>query len=387
MRPRRRALVLAVLTASFGCSDAVAPRPLDVVVSVSPRIAAVFASLGGTVAFSAGVADTLGKPLTSVVAWAITPASTALSIGTDGTVTIAGNAAPGDYRIRATSVGATDSVVVRVLPRPTGKLVFSAVVGGNGRVFGKDFATDGVAVPITSDRGTIAGLAVDQTSGAIFFSRGLLPNVDIFKMNIDGTSVANLTNNIGASNQGPTLNPVTHDVYFTRQGLASATTQVFRMRQDGSSLSQVTTGTQSKVVPAISPDGSMLAWSELYQPGNNLEVVTSPIAGDAPVRFTSQTGADGNPFWMSSTRILWAVTGSGQFDIFSGDIGTTNFANLTNGAGSSAQPSLGCASNTVTMVRTRNGETAVYQFDLTTGLAAKYTLPVTRVVTFARRQC
>jgi hypothetical protein len=385
----RGAISFLIAMTSLGCGGSVTdPLPRNVVVAVSPRLVGSFASLGGTHTFRASVADTLGNPLMLAITWDVVPAAGSVAVSGDGVVTVSPSAAPGDYRVRATANRISDTVIVRVLPRPSGKLVFSATTAGGGQVFVKDFAIDGDAVQLTDTPGTIAGLAVEQATGAIFFSKGALPNVDLFRMAGDGSALVNLTNDVTVSNQGPALHPTTSDIYFTRRGLTGTTVQVFRMRQDGTDLTQLTTSTQSKITPAISPDGRSLAWSETFSPGTNIEVVTSSITGADPVRFTDRAGTDAPPYWASNTRLVWGSSNSGQFDIYSATLpGPATATNLTNGAGASSQPSASCTPNTVTILRSSGGEIAVYQLDLGTGLAVKYALPASRSITFARRQC
>jgi len=377
---------------AIGCGDSTAPRRArpNTIVDISPRIAGAFASLGAVQAFRATVTDTLGDTLTEAVTWRAsnTAGSTAISVTSDGTVTVAPSATPGDYALVAAAGGAADTATVRVLPAPTGKLIFSARVGSDGQIFVKDFAVAGDAAQITAGSGSVAGIAVDQKSGIIFFSQGAIPVVDIYRVAASGAGLVNLTNDAAASNQGPAVDPVTGDVYFSRKGLSGTTTQIFRMAPDGSALTQVTTTDQGKIQPAVSPDGSSLAWSETFQPGSNLEVMTAAIDGSNPLRLTNRVGVDGATFWFSNTRLLWSFFAPGTpSDIFSADLSNPGtLVNLTNGAGQSSSPSGGCAANTVTILRTTTAP-GVYQLDLATGLAVPYTLPVSRSISFARRLC
>jgi len=388
------ALAPFACVSATGCGDSTAParprpRP-NIIVTISPTLAGAFATLGVTQTFRATVTDTLGDTLTDVVTWSASnaPGSTAIAVASDGTATVAPSAVPGDYAVVAAAGGVADTATMRVLAAPAGKLVFSARVGSDAQLFVKDFAVAGDAAQITTGSGTIAGLAVDQTTGVIFFSKGALPNVDIYRVAMDGTSLANLTNDVAQSNQGPSVNPVTHDVYFSRRGTSGSATQIFRMTPNGGAPVQVTTGTQSKIQPAVSPDGNSLAWGELL-PGSSQEIMTAAIDGSNPVQLTSRTGINGGALWFSNTRILWSFLAPGVGgDVYSLDVGNPSaVANLTNGAGTSTQPSGGCAANTAAIVRTGASGTLAYQLDLGTSLAVPYTLPVSRTVAFARRLC
>jgi Tol biopolymer transport system component len=382
-----RGVALGVL-GIVACSDGTAPLPRNVVVTVQPPFAGAFASLGDVHTLSVTVTDTLGSPLSDAITWDVIPSTSAVTVSTAGVVTIAPSATARDYLVRATASRISDTTIVRVLPRPAGKLVFAASSPGVSQIYVKDFAADGDAILVNSAAGSTAGLAVAQSSGTIFFSRGTLPNVDLFRMNLNGSSMTNLTNDPAASNQGPAIHPITGDVYFTRRPTPAAPAQVFRMRPDGTDLTQVSAGTQSKLIPAISPDGTRLSWSETFTPGINIELVTAGISGTDPERLTNRTGTDAAAVWISNSRIVWGTSFGGQLDVVSADVpGGGNLTNLTNGAGSSSQPSLGCTPGTVTFVRARSTESAVFQLDIATQLATKYVLPVNRSVAFARRIC
>ena len=381
----RRTSIVVVLMA-VACGESTAPSRPNVRITTSPELVASFMSLGGVHDLTALVTDTLGASSSEVVTWDVVPSSAAVTVD-QGMVTVAPSALPGEYRVRASALGVSDTTIVRVLPRPSGKLVFTAMVGGLNQVFVKDFAIDGDAVQITNGASASGGLGVDGATGTIVASIGTLPNVDLFRMNTDGSGLVNLTNNLSASNQGPTFNRATGEIYFSRRGLTTSSTQIFRMQPDGSSLAEVTSGSQGKVQPAISPDGLSLSWSEQF-PGFNGEIVTSSIDGATPVRFTDRAGIDGQSYWLSNSRVAWSGALTTAPDVFAADApGGTNALNLTNGEGSSSQPSAGCSPGTITILRRIEGQNAIYQFDMASKLAVKYTLPVERVIGFARRVC
>src|SRR5262245_4819498 len=161
--------VLAGTACLTSCDDAAAPGPppVNVRVRIAPELVGSCASLGCQHTFVREVTETLGNPISGRPTFDVVPASSALTVSA-GVVTVSPSAPAGDYRIRATWDGVSDTAVVRVFPRPTGKLVFWATVGTDGQIFVKDFATPGDATQLTTGTGTAAGLAVDQASGTIF---------------------------------------------------------------------------------------------------------------------------------------------------------------------------------------------------------------------------
>ena len=308
-------------------------------------------------------------------------------VSADGLVTVAPSAEAGDYDLRARVRGVTGSAILRVLPRPSGKLVFVSSITGQSRIYVKDFANDDDAVELALDMPAVFGIAADQAGGRIFFSGGTLPNVDIYAVDIDGSNLVNLTNSPASSNQGPTIHPVSGDIYFTRR--VSNVSQVFRMTQNGSEVTQVSTGTQSKTNPAISPNGERIAWGELYQPGFNNEIVIAQIDGSNPERFTDNPGGDGPVVWVSDTRLVWSWLGPGASpDLFSSMVPSPNDpVNLTNDDATDSSPSAGCSATTFIFTSMRNESSRLFQFDVASSLVVKFTLPTAYPITLARRVC
>jgi Tol biopolymer transport system component len=273
-------------------------------------------------------------------------------------------------------------------PMSPGKLIFVSAVNGKGEIFVKDLADDSEADQITTGDGNVNGLAVDQTTSTIFFARGTPPNNDIFRVNLDGSGLTNLTNNAANNNLLPAVNQITHDVYFSRRGTTGTAAQIFRMRPDGTEMTELTTGTQSKGGPAISPDGQSLAWHESY-PSFNFEVVTATITAENAVRLTNRTGNDGSPVWVSNTKLVWSFFETGSnFEIVVASVSNgVGPENVTNNPASDTGPSPGCSENTFTLLSTRAGQSDVYNYDLETGEATKFVLPGNPLITIARRLC
>jgi hypothetical protein len=360
--------------------------PEVVVVTVEPQQGASFTALGGTHDFTARVSNPQGEALYHPVNWDVIPPTASITVTDTGLgqpirgfarLSVAESAAPGIYRIRASAQGVSDTVTVTVLARPTGKLVFASRIAPvvSAQIFVRDFATDDDPASIHTTTGGIAGLAVDPATATVFFSAGALPDADVFRMNMDGSGVVNLTNEATAPHQGVTFDPVSGDLFFSRREIGGTVTQIFRMQPDGTGLAQITTGTQNKSLPSVSPNGQSLTYSEAFAPAGDLELMISTIAGASPARLTNRSGIDGPASWLTNTRIIWAAASSGGFsDIHAADVpGAANFENVTDNAGASSQPSAGCAANTFTMIRRRFGEvpnaTGAYQLDLLQSLS------------------
>lgn len=380
----RAATALGLAACSvLGCGTEPSPPP-NVAITVTPALSGTFSGQPGTHQLTAEITDTLGDPLPALTAvWSVLPASSGVSVATDGLASVAAAAAAGDYAVRASAGGVTASAVVRVLPRPLGKLYFTAG-SPNPQLHVKDLGNDLDAVQLTNGTGLITGYAIDPVAGVILLSRTVTPASDIYRLNLDGTGLVNITHD-GAQNQNPVFHPQTNEVYFSRRTPGTVGTQIWKMAADGSGMIQLTSGDQNKNFPAISPDGQRLAWTESY-PGFNNEIVTASILGTDPVRLTDRPGSDFAPVWSANNRLLWSVFAGGNQDLFSSDVPPSGPPiNLTALSPFDSNPTAGCSPGTITFLSQRDGGTAAYQLELSTGLAVKYALPTAPLT--ARRVC
>lgn len=363
------------------------PPPPNIAVTVTPTQVAAFAGFGDEFTLEALVTDTLRAPLSNQdVIWSVSPASAAITITPEGALTVAGSAAAGTYSVRAAQATVHGEATVHVLPRPTGVLVFSASVGGNGQVFLKDLSNDAPPAQVTNDLGSISGIVLDPTDGTIVFSRGALPSADLFRINRNGTGLINLTGDAISQNQGPAIHPVTREIYFTRR--VAGDLQVVRMPPAGGTVTPVTTGSQSKSQPALSPDGAWFAWSETF-PGFNTEIMVARTDGTDLQRITDRAGGDISPTWGSATRLFWSgLMPETSFDILMVDMpGGTNLQNVTPYPGGQASPTGGCLPNKVMYVEGAPTGASIYEHDVVLGLRARYRPPGFTNVSFLRREC
>jgi len=382
---RRLGLVLAVAALTAACSELM-HKDRPPVIAVSPPLSAVFEGQGGTQQLSAFVD---GATTPAHAAWSTSAAATQITVDSLGVATVSSTTPAGDYEVFADAEGVTGVARIRVLPRLTGWFAFAATVNGNGQIFLKDFSANADPVQLTSGVGSIGGLAVDGSTQTIYFAR-ISGGTDVYSIKFDGTGLTNLTNDPVNANQTPAVNPVTHDVFLSRR--FGTTGQIFRMRPDGTQLTQITTGAQSKVTPAVSPDGTQLAWTELFQPGSNQEVVASAIDGSNPLQVTNRPGTDASPFWLTNQRLLFGVTltGPANFEIFLADAPVgENLLNLTNAPTAESMPSTGCATNAFTFLSSRaGGVNDAYYWNFGTALIVRYSLGSVRYsMSWAQRVC
>ena len=379
--------VLLTLAASLsGCGGSTSPSD-GLIIAVSPNMLGSFSGHPGFHQYSATVTDADGRIRSDLILdWSVSPSSPGINVLPSGLVGVLATAAAGDYTIRASAGGASGSALLRVLPRPVGKLYFTS--GGRSAAFYvKDFSTTEDALALSISTGTITGFDIDPVAGIVVLGRGIAPDADIFRMNLDGSGVVKLTSD-GAGNQQPVFHPMTGEIYFSRRAPGDAVAQIWKMARDGSALAQVTTGDQNKSSPAISPDGQRLAWAEQY-PGSNGEIVTATIQGTSPVRITDRPGNDSEPHWFSNSRVTWSGMVGSNLEIFAADLPASGEpVNLTQHAAPDTRPARGCTSGTLTFLSRRAGETfGSYQLDLATGLVTEYVLPTDWAMGVALRVC
>ena len=386
MRFPRTAFPLALAAFLGGCGSSTDPSS-GLTIMVSPGMLGSFSGHPGFHQYNAMVTDAGGAIRSNLILdWSLSPSSPGIHVLPSGLVGVLATAAAGDYTVRASTGGATGTALLRVLPPPTGKLYFTSG-GGTAAFYVKDFSVTGDALAISISTGTITGFDLDPVAGIAVLGRGIAPNADIFRMNLDGSGVVKLTSD-GANNQSPVFHPLTGEIYFSRRAPGDTVTQIWKMGRDGSGLAQVTTGDQNKRSPAISPDGQRLAWAESY-PGPNNEIVTATIQGGNPVRLTDRPGNDSEPYWFSNSRVTWTGMVGSNLEIFAADLpGSGEPVNLTQHADPDTRPARGCAPGTLTFLSRRAGEYFnSYQLDLSTGLVTKYVLPTDWAMGAALRVC
>lgn len=139
----------------------------------------------------------------------------------------------------------------------------SRVPGGAHQVYLLPAAGGGVPRQLT--RGTAASFfhAWSPDGKTVAFTRGSASHADIFTIPAAGGPETRLT--YDSVNDGPVYSPDGQYIYFDSS--RSGTTQIWRMRSDGSQAEQITDDDSLNSSPHIAPDGTTMAFLSQH-PGN-----------------------------------------------------------------------------------------------------------------------
>jgi Tol biopolymer transport system component len=128
---------------------------------------------------------------------------------------------------------------------------------------------------------------------------------DIFVINVDGTGLTNLTQNIKAEGRQGTTDVLADDFRpdWSPDGRKIAFTtnrdgnqEIYLMNADGSAATRLTNNTASDRGPKWSPDGTRIAF-ESNRDGNWEIYVVSATDGSGPINLTNYAADDANPAW------------------------------------------------------------------------------------------
>ncbi len=127
--------------------------------------------------------------------------------------------------------------------------------------------------------------------------------VDIWRMDINGSNLKQLTRSGGSLN--PYCSPDGHWVVYEDYSSGQAT--VWKMSIDGGNQAQLTGGDKHAVFPAISPDGKLLAYGHLNE-RNQPQITIIPFEGGPPIKTLVDFPSTGNAWsdyrWTPDGRAL-----------------------------------------------------------------------------------
>ncbi|MDX1748177.1 MAG: hypothetical protein R3324_19760, partial [Halobacteriales archaeon] len=182
-----------------------------------------------------------------------------------------------------------------------GSLLFTSTRDGNEEIYRMNL--DGSGVVNLTDHPADDNNARPSPDGTeIVFESDRASGTQIFLMDIDGSNVRQLTTT--GRNRFPNWSPDGTKIVFWSQ---TGDDDIHVMDRDGTNVKNLTSGSPAvDKLPMWSPDGSEIVFTS-DRDGNN-EVFVMNVDGSNPVNLTNHRGSDGNPKWSpDGTRISFST--------------------------------------------------------------------------------
>ncbi|HEY0070674.1 MAG TPA: hypothetical protein VGE04_11975 [Chloroflexia bacterium] len=195
------------------------------------------------------------------------------------------------------------------------------------------------------------------TAGRIAFTSERTGNKDIWRINGDGTSPVNLTNN-PAQDDDAAYSPDGSKIAFSSTRDAGDQ-EIYVMNNDGSNPVRLTNSPGEDKSPSWSPDGARIVFVSRR---NNLaeDLYVMNANGTGQVNITQSPGVDGDPSWGTNDRIVFTSNRSGTAQVYTiNPDGTGIFGPLTT-AGENYQPEWNRVANRIVFVSDRDGHAEIY---------------------------
>lgn len=372
------ALLAAVLAACGG--DGPSNPPAALVVTATGTL-----QRGATVTLSASRS---GQAIPAAsVAWTVTPANAAELTG-PGQLRLL---AAGSVEVRGTYDGSTGSSTLQVTEPPPGALVISATGRAErGSTLALSVTRDGQAVPAgnvtwtllpTNGGEVLAGgqlrlLAAGplEVRGSYDGSTGTVPvtvatpptvvfdmsvggNRDVYSVALDGVGLTRLTEDPSVDSD-PSV--AAGKVLFV--SVRPGNPELYVMPLAGGTATRVTNTARTESSPALSPDGTRMAYG--YDISGVARVWTANVDGTGAAAFTGSLGFAGSPetapSWApTGNRLAFVGTGQGSADIW--DLAAGGTAAILAGSDSAeVDPAWSPDGAVVAFASTREGDPAIF---------------------------
>lgn len=204
----------------------------------------------------------------------------------------------------------------------------------------------------------------------VVFDRSTAGNRDIWRVDLDGQNLVQLTNDPG-EDQDPAVAQGRVVWISYRAGNA----ELYSAPLAGGTNTRVTTTSANESTPSISPDGTKLAFAQ--DVGGVTKVFTSAGDGTGPARATpNDFGYSGvietAPAWTTGNRLAFVATANGSADIFS-SVPPVMPTLLAGGNTAEVEPAWNTDGSKLAFVSNRTGSTEIFLLTVSTGTVTQLT--------------
>jgi Tol biopolymer transport system component len=236
------------------------------------------------------------------------------------------------------------------------KIAFASDRDGNLEIYTMD--TDGSALSrLTENNAEDFSPAWSPDGQRIAFVSNRDGNNEIYLMNADGTAQTRLTNN-SAEDLSPAWSPDGTKIAFSSR--RDGNDEIYLMNPDGSGQVNITNNPGDDTHPSFSPDSTMIAFAS-NRPVNQYEIFRMNANGTGVVQLTNNSANDSNPNW-SPGKITFQSDRDGDEEIYTMNSidgsAQTNISN--NSAAFDVEPSRTADGTRVAFASTRSGDFEIY---------------------------
>jgi len=205
---------------------------------------------------------------------------------------------------------------------------------------------------------------------SVVFDMQVDGNRDLYRVALDGGDLVRLTTDV-AEDREPSV--AAEKIVFVSFRAGNA--ELYSMPQDGGAATRITSTARAESAPALSPDGSRLAYA--YDVSGVSRIWTASASGSGAAAFTTGLGSaaspETGPSWApTGNRLAFVTTAEGSADVW--DLSAGQQPNvLADGDSAEVDPAWSTDGSRVAFASTREGDAAVFVVGTADGVITRLT--------------